>query len=464
MSGGGGKGADKPTDREIKRTQIYGDLVNPISRAIQDARRLHENGGQTVLGLNRRQWEGVEGIEDAASRVGSSMDEPLEYATWLSQGKNVGDAPGQEYLQSIYRNGASTAGYGTQENILRNLMSGNGAGYGTQEQILGQAMGTDNLGYLRNTAGGGMLGGNPQLDAVLGDMNRGTTQAYQKAIGSLEGGMSRAGQMGGSVESQLKARENEGLARALSANEAQVRYGDYQQERGYQQQAGMAMPDAFAREMATRQGAAGQLNSMEANRINQQQGAAGQLHGMDYQKLMAEMQAAQQAGSGYRQDIGQALQAGGMMPALGQAQFMPGQQLMQTGEFTRAANERQANAPWESFERYLSSLGNISNMTNPGAGAAALQQGPGAGQQAFGNLMQLGGLGLGAASVFGWSDRRLKTDIEPVGNGLYRWRYIWGGPLYEGPMAQDVQAVAPELVGEVDGYLTIPASMIRRVG
>jgi hypothetical protein len=157
---------------------------------------------------------------------------------------------------------------------------------------------------------------------------------------------------------------------------------------------------------------------------------------------------------------------------------MPGQQLMQTGEFTRAANERQANAPWESFERYLSSLGNISAMTNPGAAAASLQQGPSAGQQMFGNALQLGQLGgglyglsqggtLASAALMGMSDSRLKKDVELVEAGqvpIYRWRYIWGGPLYEGPMAQDVQAVAPELVGEVDGYLTIPASMIRRVG
>jgi hypothetical protein len=69
----------------------------------------------------------------------------------------------------------------------------------------------------------------------------------------------------------------------------------------------------------------------------------------------------------------------------------------------------------------------------------------------------------GGQALSGWSDRRLKTDLEEVGHGLYRWRYIWGGPLYEGPMAQDVLELAPELVGEVSGYLTIPASLIREV-
>jgi hypothetical protein len=104
----------------------------------------------------------------------------------------------------------------------------------------------------------------------------------------------------------------------------------------------------------------------------------------------------------------------------------------------------------------------------------------------YGNAMQIasmlaGGGAFGAGGMFGagaggyagppnaqvgnamLSDRRLKTDVEEVGHGLYRWRYIWGGPLYEGPMAQDVLEVAPELVGEIGGYLTIPASLIREV-
>jgi hypothetical protein len=47
------------------------------------------------------------------------------------------------------------------------------------------------------------------------------------------------------------------------------------------------------------------------------------------------------------------------------------------------------------------------------------------------------------------SDRRLKTDIEPVGrmdNGLtvYRYRYKAGGPVHIGVMADEVEKIRPD--------------------
>jgi hypothetical protein len=74
---------------------------------------------------------------------------------------------------------------------------------------------------------------------------------------------------------------------------------------------------------------------------------------------------------------------------------------------------------------------------------------------------------LGSAALGGWarglgssmgppppgqpSDRRLKREIRRIGtwmNGLpvYVWRYIWGGPLQIGFMADEVAQVHPEAV------------------
>jgi hypothetical protein len=58
------------------------------------------------------------------------------------------------------------------------------------------------------------------------------------------------------------------------------------------------------------------------------------------------------------------------------------------------------------------------------------------------------------------SDRRLKTDVERVGtldNGLpvYAARYIDGGPRMLMLMADEVQAVKPDAVGEVGGFLAV---------
>ncbi len=76
-------------------------------------------------------------------------------------------------------------------------------------------------------------------------------------------------------------------------------------------------------------------------------------------------------------------------------------------------------------------------------------------------LFGLGGNVLGGMARAGtFSDRRLKTDIEPIGqlpNGLpvYSFKYIWSDEPQIGLMADDVLKVHPEAVGEYLGYKTV---------
>ena len=61
---------------------------------------------------------------------------------------------------------------------------------------------------------------------------------------------------------------------------------------------------------------------------------------------------------------------------------------------------------------------------------------------------KMGGLfGLASAGIGLLSDRRLKTDIRRVGQTdegtpIYTYRYVWGGPVQMGVMAQDVPDAA----------------------
>jgi hypothetical protein len=86
-------------------------------------------------------------------------------------------------------------------------------------------------------------------------------------------------------------------------------------------------------------------------------------------------------------------------------------------------------------------------------------------------LFQLGGAALlaptgtfgGAAGLF--SDRRLKTNIKQIGvadNGLniYSYNYVWGGPTHLGYMADEVEKIAPQAVGESQGFKTVNYGMI----
>ena len=66
-----------------------------------------------------------------------------------------------------------------------------------------------------------------------------------------------------------------------------------------------------------------------------------------------------------------------------------------------------------------------------------------------------------ASSLYGMmpSDKRLKKDIEPAGQGpagipVYKYRFkgaLAGSPKQQGPMAQDVQKVVPQAVSQIPG-------------
>lgn len=76
----------------------------------------------------------------------------------------------------------------------------------------------------------------------------------------------------------------------------------------------------------------------------------------------------------------------------------------------------------------------------------------------WGGLMG-GAANLGSAAIMA-SDRRVKRDIKRVGtadNGLpiYSYRYIWGGPVQIGVMAQDVAEVNPGAVADLGGFLGV---------
>jgi len=77
-------------------------------------------------------------------------------------------------------------------------------------------------------------------------------------------------------------------------------------------------------------------------------------------------------------------------------------------------------------------------------------------QQLANNLFGLG-VGLGAASILKFSDRRLKKNIHKIGqlrNGLnvYTFNYIWDDHKYIGVMADEVKEIAPHAVININGF------------
>ena len=87
-------------------------------------------------------------------------------------------------------------------------------------------------------------------------------------------------------------------------------------------------------------------------------------------------------------------------------------------------------------------------------------------QQNLAGLYGMGSAGLQAAG-WKWSDRRLKRDIEKVGElenglGVYRYRYAWDDQVELGVMADEVREIQPEAVMQIAGFDAVDYDQVGR--
>jgi hypothetical protein len=194
-----------------------------------------------------------------------------------------------------------------------------------------------------------------------------------------------------------------------------------------QQQAGMALPGAYGQEINTALAGAG--------------GQAG-----DYwQGLQAQLGGAQAAGAGYRQDVGQALDAGQGLESVYRAQYTPYEQMMTLGGARQSQQERQnqeaqaqfqyaQNDPWAGLQRTLGALGGVAGMTNPNAAAqfASAQMQQQGGGSGLGTLAGLAGAagGVMLAPYTGGTSLALTagglSQLGGGGQGYGTSGYRWG--------------------------------------
>lgn len=219
--------------------------------------------------------------------------------------------------------------------------------------------------------------------------------------------------------------------------------------------------------------AANQASQFGANAQNQaNQFNAGSLNNSSQFNAAAQNQNNQFNAGQQDSALARQLQAAGLLGNLGQAQGADqranvGVQagLGQTqrdiaNQTSEASNLAMIQAllsgvPMSAFVGQTSTGNSTSNGTNTTTSTPSL-------------LSQIGQGASTAASVAAlFSDRRLKTDIEPVrrdgrGRQWYRYRYLWDEPgtVHEGVMAQEVMATDPQAVGERDGFMTVNYSML----
>jgi hypothetical protein len=365
-------------------------------------------------------------------------------------------AGAQQAAMPFYMAGAQNIGYGQDIGAALGTQAGQafGGAYGSAQPAQQAALGLTGgaAGAVRpGELGGAQIGQymNPYLGAVAGStmdlMRRESEQAQM-------------GQLGNAIRSGAFGGDRAGIAAANLGREQELARGNVLSNLfsgGYQQ----------ALQTAQQQQQLG-LGAEQANRAAQL-AAAGQLGNLAQQQYGMGMGLGQAYQGLGQQQYGQALGAAQAQQGLGQGLYGMGagtaQQLAALGTGAQGAALQGAQAQL-------------------GAGQAA-QQTQQAGLQALYNqyLQQLsypfqvaqflGNIAMGTGSLSGsttttkqpggfFSDRRLKEDVREVGKTndgqpIYAYKYKGEPRTQLGLMAQDVEKVKPEAVGEVGGYKTV---------
>lgn len=190
-----------------------------------------------------------------------------------------------------------------------------------------------------------------------------------------------------------------------------------------------------------------QTDRSVSDRVNSTFGAAGRTGGTQHVAALGQSLADAENGLRYS-DYGNERNA--MMQALGQA---PGLDAAKYAGYAPALALAQSAAglPMSAANQYASGIGGLLGQYNTTTQKST--------PSPFSSIMQGIGTAAQAASVF--SDRRLKENIDRVGElpdglGVYEYDYVWGGDRQRGVMADEVAQLRPWALGpEVSGYATV---------
>ncbi len=337
-----------------------------------------------------------------------------------------------------------------------------------------------------DTLAGKYLDGNPYLDKIVAQANDTVTTAANRRF-------AQAG-MGDGLSSAFAGV----LSKNLADSENGLRFTNYNQERDRQVQVGAQSDSVWSGERG-RMDNANQIASGNYNAAQDRGLAASQSLGSLYNAGQdRQLSAATGLGSLYNSTAGLGLQAqqakdsafqsdrnsqlaaaqalGGRVDAGNQTAFQAAQagdnnynaqmqQMLSALGMTGGLESAQyaginpalgllgaaAEIPYTGLNAYAGTLGSLTGKygTQTGSSSPSL----------FDQAKGVAGLGAGFASVF--SDPRLKTAIEKVGEfadglGIYLYDYVWGGPRQRGVMADEVARLRPWALGpEVAGFRTV---------
>lgn len=275
------------------------------------------------------------------------------------------------------------------------------------------------------------------------DYGAGATRA-QQALDEA-----RSGAFGGSGAAITRALTESDLARGRASTSAQLR------DQMFTRATGLSATDAGFRNQAAAFGANAANQAALANAAARNQAAA---FGAQAQNEAGRYNAGAQDTALARQ-----LAAGNSLASLGETMGADQRQNIALqgalGADQQALNQARAQAPLSVLQQIAATYGGmplnlLSGETVTGSGTSTSKTSDPWGTAA--NIFRAAG-----PTMMAFSDRRLKTDIEKIGEredglGVYVYRYLWSPVRFIGVMAQEVLKVKPEAVIHTpSGYMAV---------
>jgi len=270
--------------------------------------------------------------------------------------------------------------------------------------------------------------------------------AQQAGMGLGEARGAELGQMTG------QAGLTRGLMQALSPEQAYaVQNADAEARRAYASSQSLNPQEQRGYQQTAREGASA------AGRIGGNAAIASEVMGREEMLARKRMEAAQAAQNSYNLSQGFYTQPGLNLLGSAPMSYQQGQNFLQTGLGAIGAGTPQLFDTSVGLNLGAAQRANQLAAQSANAQAAAAQ-----------NAGIMGAIGnvAGAAVPLMFSDRRLKTDIEKVGETnkglpIYTYKYKGDNTTQMGVMAQDVEKKTPKAVKEVGGFKAVDYKLVK---
>ncbi|AQS61719.2 hypothetical protein AGRHK599_LOCUS1285 [Rhizobium rhizogenes] len=459
---------------QVWQGQTVADQSNETKLAQQMAMNAATSGNTTSMINNA-----TNATNNLIQSGGANQQANNTYSN-LMNGLNIGSDPSTGGIAALLSSTANTTAPGSQ--TYANIANGTNPGVGASQGAMTAAQGVNPTNAnLQATASGANIGNNPYLNqSIANNQQQIADMLKNSTLPSLNGQAAALGRNGsGAFASQINsatdtaANQMAKVATDMYANQYNTDVNsmlnantqlsnNYNTGISNQISAANNLSNASAQNSNTQLAGAQGLDQNYQNSISNLSSLLGQQSNMYNQGVSNNLNnanlALNAANAGTTASQGAAntqLSAANNAGNIYQNSLLPAETIGNIGAMNDAYNQQVLNgqiSQWDQQQQGpLIQLANFANILNGGGYNSQTSQTTQPGNSALSNI-----LGLGSAFLGFLSDRRTKENIVRIGkspNGwdMYSYNYIGDDEKYVGPMAQEVEAVRPDLVTEIDG-------------